>query len=368
MILGIILIDYSFKYNTDHFQRLLFLSVLWLILVPLLMDFIYVLLHGRPGKGINTLLWTTNLLYYLFQAASLYAILLFMDYSTYKNARRTRRFFYFVLAFNVLHFIILIFNFNRGFYYSITETNYFRMGDRHYIRLIIAYSILAAGSIDVLLSDKLFDLKHLRLFLFILIVLAGSATLSYFIDTIIIFWPFIMAGLLYVYFFIIRSDARIDSLTGIANRYSLNEFIETFTRSSSKKTYAFVFFDLDHFKHINDAYGHQEGDNALKDFAQILKKSVRKSDFAARYGGDEFVIAARAKSDVTGLIKRIQDEVQLYNETSGKPYRLEVSCGHDLFTNQDGLSIEDFLNHIDSLMYKNKAERRRALAGEGANR
>jgi diguanylate cyclase (GGDEF)-like protein len=365
LILGIIFADYSRKYNTDPFQRALFFAILGLTAIPLVADFLYILLQGSPGRKIHLLFWTTNFFYYLFQVAAYYGILLFMDYSAYKDSRRTRRFFSIALGVTLIHLVILLFNLRWGFYYRITADNYFAMGNKYVVRLIMAYSPLIFVILDALMSIKLLNQHHFSLFVFIFVVIAGGSTLSLFINTVIMFWPFTVAGLLFAYFFIIRSDARIDSLTGIGNRYSFNEFIESLSRSQAKRSYAFVLFDMDHFKRINDTYGHLEGDNALKDLAEILKKSIRQTDFAARYGGDEFIIASRADARIENLIKRIQQAIDDHNATAGRPYRIEVSCGYDVFTTNAGWSITDFLNHIDSLMYKHKGERRRISEAAG---
>ncbi|MDR1253297.1 MAG: GGDEF domain-containing protein [Treponema sp.] len=190
-------------------------------------------------------------------------------------------------------------------------------------------------------------------------------------------WPSLSASLLYAYFFIIRSDSKLDSLTGLGNRYSFNEFISKLSNPHSrllsrKKTksrrfprrlqesYSVVMIDMDHFKKINDTLGHLEGDNALRDMAAIIKGSIRQSDFAARYGGDEFVLAAKVEYDITKLMDRIQKAIDELNEKNQRPYKLEISYGYDVYNTNSDQSIEDFLKHIDSLMYKHKNERRRS--------
>jgi diguanylate cyclase (GGDEF)-like protein len=116
---------------------------------------------------------------------------------------------------------------------------------------------------------------------------------------------------------------------------------------------------MDHFKEINDTLGHAEGDNALRDMAAIIKGCVRHSDFAARYGGDEFVLAAKAEYDIEKLIERIERAMKIQNEKNIRPYKLEMSYGCDVYTAGHSRSINEFLNHVDSLMYQHKAEHRR---------
>jgi len=84
-----------------------------------------------------------------------------------------------------------------------------------------------------------------------------------------------------------EAEARNDPLTGLANRRKLAEFLSTLP---SNMPTSFIMIDIDHFKHINDRYGHDSGDDILKALATILKESTRSSDMVARLGGEEFCI------------------------------------------------------------------------------
>ncbi len=85
-----------------------------------------------------------------------------------------------------------------------------------------------------------------------------------------------------------RLQADTDPLTGLANRRRLDNAVRDLTRDGTP--YALVLADLDHFKHLNDTYGHEMGDRALRLFARILSRNMRDGDLAARYGGEEFVV------------------------------------------------------------------------------
>lgn len=83
-----------------------------------------------------------------------------------------------------------------------------------------------------------------------------------------------------------------DSLTGINNRYKMQEIIEaelarTFRHGGSL---ALFFLDIDHFKFVNDTYGHQAGDDILRDFVKLVSTNIRKNDFMGRWGGEEFLV------------------------------------------------------------------------------
>jgi diguanylate cyclase (GGDEF)-like protein len=216
---------------------------------------------------------------------------------------------------------------------------------------------------DIIFSFKDFNKTQHALTLIFLFLIGIGLSIDNIIGTITLIWPCFTAALLYAYFFIIRTDSKIDSLTGIGNRYAFSEFIDKLGSQNVKESYSVVMIDMDHFKEINDTLGHAEGDNALRDMAAIIQGCIRHSDFAARYGGDEFVLAVRAEYDIEKLINRIKRAMEIQNEKHIRPYTLEMSYGYDVYTAGQSRSINEFLNHVDSLMYQHKAARRRKKQG-----
>jgi diguanylate cyclase (GGDEF)-like protein len=222
----------------------------------------------------------------------------------------------------------------------------------------VSYCPLLFILYDIIVSFKNKDFKKSQYILaLVFLLLNGAGALVDNISGITTFiWPCFTASMLYAYFFIIRTDSKIDSLTGIGNRYAFNEFIDKLASQNVKESYSVVMIDMDHFKEINDTLGHAEGDNALRDMAAILKGCTRHSDFAARYGGDEFILAVKAEYDIEKLINRIEKSMEIQNKKNIRPYKLEMSYGYDMYAAGQSRSINEFLIHIDSLMYQHKAE------------
>jgi diguanylate cyclase (GGDEF)-like protein len=103
----------------------------------------------------------------------------------------------------------------------------------------------------------------------------------------------------------LESLAATDELTGIANRRGFEEFMQHTLANSRRygENGVFAFLDLNRFKAINDSFGHQAGNAALKQVAHLLKESVRESDFVARLGGDEFAIVLTHCDAVNGRMR-----------------------------------------------------------------
>ena len=172
-------------------------------------------------------------------------------------------------------------------------------------------------------------------------------------------WPIMAALLLYAYLFIVIKENKIDTLTGLDNRYSFYEFTGRLSRSRSGESWTIAILDIDNFKSINEIYGNLEGDSALRNLARIIKDCVRKTDFAARYGGDEFVIITKVKADIDNLVANIKEELGKHNKNSTTPYDIEISCEFDTYTADGSIPINKFLKNIDELMYKRNKESRR---------
>jgi diguanylate cyclase (GGDEF)-like protein len=356
----LIFADYRSKYNTDTFQRTLFTRVLVFSFIAIIMDGAFMFLAGREGPLVRSALYAVLSGYYFFQVAAFYSVALFFDYIAFKDMPRIRKIGRAVQAIYLAHAFILAANLSGGFYFFIPEGNQLVRGEAYAIRLIISYLPVLFIILDLFLSSSFLEKSQVYLCLFFITLTGTGSALDIILDKgTVLVWPCFSTALLYVYFFIIRGDSKTDGLTGIGNRYSFNEFIDKLVKSNVKNSYTIAMIDVDHFKRINDTLGHAEGDNALRDLASIIKSNIRQSDFAARYGGDEFVLAARAESDIQRLLDRIRDALRAQNDRNIRPYKIEISYGYDMFIPQSGQSITDFLKRIDSLMYKHKAERER---------
>ena len=153
-----------------------------------------------------------------------------------------------------------------------------------------------------------------------------------------------------------------DELTGLPNRaYFIEELERTINRvRRSKGLGALLFIDLDHFKEINDSLGHKHGDSVLKVIANRLEEVIRKGDFVARFGGDEFTTILENVKDMDSVISKVQQIMEILNAPitiNEHTHYLTFSIGISLFPN-DGETAEVLLKNSDASMYKAKEEGR----------
>ncbi|MBL7031655.1 MAG: diguanylate cyclase [Nitrospira sp.] len=153
-----------------------------------------------------------------------------------------------------------------------------------------------------------------------------------------------------------------DDLTGLLNRRGFFTLAEQQRKlvNRSKRGMSLLYLDLDGFKNINDELGHREGDMALVDTANILKKTFRESDIVARIGGDEFAVLLTEPTgtDVENIIaEHFRNNLREFNAQAGRKYELIVSIGIARYDQERRSSIEELLMRADHLMYKDKNNR-----------
>ncbi|TVZ37730.1 diguanylate cyclase (GGDEF)-like protein [Alteromonadaceae bacterium 2753L.S.0a.02] len=148
-----------------------------------------------------------------------------------------------------------------------------------------------------------------------------------------------------------ENKARLDPLTGVLNRRGFEEQAQYFTQHCCDSKRTLLILDIDHFKEINDNYGHDVGDYVLVQFANILRATVRDDDILARIGGEEFaVIVALDVSDASRLAERIRNNIEQASIIRGQQLiRLTASIGVQEFRNE--MSIHDWLKIADKHLY-----------------
>jgi diguanylate cyclase (GGDEF)-like protein len=160
-----------------------------------------------------------------------------------------------------------------------------------------------------------------------------------------------------------QEDSLTDPLTGLPNRRSMFVHLsrELARAERLKSEVALIVMDVDGFKTINDTYGHNVGDQALRDVAAALQSSLRQYDLCVRYAGDEFIVvltdcpraAAEAKRrELQTRVGEIELEVR-----AGRRVRLAASAGASVFP-YDGTTYEVLLAEADHRMYRDKSARR----------
>ncbi|MCL2175118.1 MAG: GGDEF domain-containing protein [Treponema sp.] len=361
IVIIIIAADYLRKYNTDRFQRKLFIIVLCSLFFSMIFDYLGLTLEKKSEEEYNKALYYIWSLYFIARNCVFYYSAVFIDYFAHGSVSRTKSFARIVTVFIFLYTISLILNINNGYYFYISKENLYMPGILYMLQIFFGYLPIIIILIDLSLASE--SIKRIQVFLtFVFVILAAvGAALDIILGTTNLIWPCITAGILYVYFFLIRTDSKIDSLTGIGNRNSFNEYLFSISNQSSADEYTFVLLDLVYFREINDKLGHIQGDNALRDISSIIKGCIRATDFAARLGADEFVLVTSGADDVQKIINRINESIENQNIKRIRPYQLHISYSYDVYRNGTGWTTREFLAQLEGDMSKSKESRREEI-------
>lgn len=163
----------------------------------------------------------------------------------------------------------------------------------------------------------------------------------------------------------LKESASRDSLTGLYNHGRIEEFLEHEMRRKrrSGELLCFVMADVDHFKRVNDTYGHQAGDDALRGITRLLNKALREGDILGRYGGEEFAIILNAtkETEAAALCERIRSTVEAADfDCDGHNLKLTISLGF-VCTTTEGSVPFDIVRRADRALYEAKNGGRNAV-------
>ncbi len=160
-----------------------------------------------------------------------------------------------------------------------------------------------------------------------------------------------------------------DGLTGLATHRAFQERIadEILRAARYHKTLSLVMVDIDHFKHVNDQYGHLAGDAVLKEIARILSRNCRETDFAARYGGEEFclVLPEMTLEDASAKAEEIRKQIESSEiRADAAVLRVTASLGCASFP-VDAQSANQLVRNADQRLYRSKSEGRNRVTNHG---
>jgi diguanylate cyclase (GGDEF)-like protein len=152
-----------------------------------------------------------------------------------------------------------------------------------------------------------------------------------------------------------------DPMTHVYNRAGFFKFSAKICEDAKKERddMFFIFLDLDGLKKVNDALGHETGDRMICDMADVLRKTRDKEELLMRYGGDEFVVFGKGRTDkeVVDYIARIRKAMEELNRSSDRQYTLDASIGYQMVPYDNEKPLSALIELADQEMYKEKREK-----------
>lgn len=156
-----------------------------------------------------------------------------------------------------------------------------------------------------------------------------------------------------------------DHLTSIFNRRYITERLDAeikLLRRTKNRTFSLIMYDIDHFKNINDTYGHDVGDEVLKNVTSIVRDRIRKSDVHGRWGGEEFLLILPE----TSLLKAsyLAEELRGIIENSKIIEQQKITVSFGVTQSRIDDTVDSILKRVDDLLYEAKKQGRNRVCSE----
>jgi diguanylate cyclase (GGDEF)-like protein len=341
------------------FDQKLFLTVLGANALLLILDTLTWILDGKSGFLTRDFNLSVTSLYYILNPLPAMLWSFYADFQIYRDESRFKKQLVLLyIPILIIAVLTIISFFNNNMFY-IDGNNIYHRGKLFFMLPVMTYFYFAYTFAYLIIKRKMIRKnEYIPLVVFAFPPFIGGLIQSMFYGLSLLWSTTI--SLLIVFINIQNNQLNTDYLTGLYNRRQLDKYLtEQVKNSIRNNTIAGIMIDVNSFKMINDVYGHIIGDQALEYTGKILKKSIRKDDFIARYGGDEFaiIIEVEQHSDLENAVNRIRENTEQFNAQKITPYNIDFSIGYDIFDLKSGMTIKQFLKNIDNLMYKDKRSR-----------
>lgn len=362
LVLGVMWLIAIRQQDRNDLLSRIFIYMIIVTMVELVIEAATFVIDGSSGLLAIIVSYTLNIL--LFSSGPVLMMLwcLFLDFWVFRDTKRIRKKAFiitFPIAINALIVISAPLN---GLIFSITNSNIYHRGPAFFLPVVSSYFLIFYSIIFTIINRANMKKDEFIILIFFALPSVIGGGLQAFNYGILLLWSTSAFTLAIMYIYLQQKMTQVDSLTGAWTRGTLDRYLDRrISRSVKSGGFGAIMIDLDNFKSINDAFGHTEGDRALRNVVCILKSALRKEDVVARYGGDEFVILLEMSlnSDVEKIIERIEQSFDNWNAMPGIHYILEYSSGYSVYIPESALTMDEFLFRVDSLMYASKYERKK---------
>lgn len=361
IILLIICVHALRLFEKESLQDKIYLMILYIAMVMLVVD-ILSRLDGNSHPSYPMLNAIGNFLIFLMSPIIPSLWVAYVHLHVFCDEKKTRRLIYPLCAINAINTVILMISQFFEWFYYIDSNNIYHRGEFYIFSALIPILLLfAAFAIAIINRKKLSKISFFSL-IFFSIPPFISILLQIKFYGISLMLNSVVFSLLVVFLNIQNQSMYTDHLTDLNNRKKLDAYLRKKINSSTiEKGFSAILLDINDFKYINDTYGHNIGDQALETAAKLLKNCLRSNDFIARFGGDEFciILDISDKDYLDAMVSRINSSIEAHNKMESHLYSIGFSMGYAVYDKKLYAEAEDFLKHIDTLMYQQKQKKNR---------
>jgi len=358
LVLAFLLV-YMVRFLAKGVSKNLFIGVIIALMAINLFDAVAWVADGISQPWAYAVNYWGNVIFISLNFLPIIMWLIYLDFKIVGDIRGLKRrgWIYFLPYIYVIASMIA--NHYTGWVFSIEAGNIYRRGIGIYVNAGIIYIVLIVMFIMSRRYKKVIQGRVLQAIFCFLAIPAVGGILQMLFYGLSILWPSFAAATLMAFILLEKDDLQKDALTKLTTRGQLEHRLQQKLRR--KEAFSLVMIDLDGLKIINDTFGHDEGDKALKTAASILLRSVKRVDTVCRYGGDEFMLLIETDDALAGetVRSRIIRSVDEFNAKGVWPYTLDMSFGVVFYPPKPRRTIKEILAAVDHRLYQDKDSRRK---------
>lgn len=358
VLMIILLISSRTHARTVFVDEKIFLTMVWLTLSLCTAEFLSFLVDGATFPGAMMLNRILNSLLFAANISFAFIWTVYVDFKVYGDQERLRRRYVWIGLPAAAIVLMSLLNLFSNVFFTISAENVYSRTSLVPLTYLCSYGYLLYG-MTLVYGRKNQGRKYLFLpvMVFMIPIMIGSLCQFFFYGLSLV-WVSVAVAVVSLYINIQNEDAYVDALTGLYNRLYLNRHLREI-RPGKGQCLAGIMLDIDHFKSINDTYGHAMGDQALQDVGRLLYRMADTHQaIAVRFAGDEFILlrSVSDRSEVEEMGHALRKAAEEFNNRKQRPYTLAFSMGIALF--QEGAeSLDDFISSMDTAMYQDKHQR-----------
>lgn len=354
MLLSFIAAHACCKLDRKEQLNRFFLSLIFLTIFILVLEILSVLLNSGEFIRYTAIHKIVDTLGFTLTPLVPICVVLYVYKRTYKFNKITINQFIWISVPFIVNSILSLGSYNFNWIFSISGENIYQRGPLFLVSPMTSYFYYVINLLLLYKSREKTSREELLVLSLLTVIPALLSIFQLYYFVYLTIWNSVAIAVVINYVFLVHSQTKIDSLTGLGNRIAYNDLIDILGRKSNV-VLAVINIDLDEFKSINDTYGHHEGDQVLKVFARQLENVFEGNGVPIRLGGDEFMVLVyeNRREILDKYLETLNHNIKEYNETSNLPYSIKFSYGMGILDHTYH-SIQELIHHSDKLMYEAK--------------
>lgn len=365
-ILGLILIKINHGIDRQ-ISTLAIRRMIWVIIGYFSSDAIWILFYGGIIPSTRNGLYVATIIPYAFIVGACYSWFIYCELIQQNKDVLSKKSIIKNALPMILAILLMFAGAFKGIVFYFDENGSLQYGPLYALLLLVPIGYMLFSSVKAFIRAYTQEryLDHSMYFvigIFPILPIGCGVFQAIFLDIPIMCYGATIAVLL-VYLTSVENLISMDSLTQVNNRHQMQRYLMKKMKNPTPGLSLYLMIiDVDHFKEINDTYGHIEGDRALIRVSTAMKEACqahRNRFFVSRFGGDEFIIIAETeyKGEVNWLSDKIRSSVKMLNDKAGAPYALSVCVGIAEYDYSAPVPIPSLIARADTDLYHMKHSR-----------